>query len=197
MNDTINALKAREEELKGLPEKIVALISKNVNRKIKRLRTNVEEIEEENKEMLVDLLTELLERDEELVEKTSTKWIANLNKAIHEKLCAQRMKSHYKPELKKKSIDVSRKIFNSKIDDLKERIVKGKNGHENTKELLRIGQSREANREHADLAIFASPHCVFNITATTKQNLGLTKREHTDMKIGFKRNSTQLTSRYD
>ena len=71
MNDTINALKAREDELKGLPEKIGVLIFQNVNRKVKGLCKNVEEIEEENKEMLVDLSTKLLERDEELVDKTS------------------------------------------------------------------------------------------------------------------------------
>ena len=46
--------------------------------------------------MLVDLFTELLERDEELEEKNQEidKLEKNLDIAIHEKLCAQKMKSH-------------------------------------------------------------------------------------------------------
>ena len=129
LNDRINDLKAREDESKALVEKIDALNSRNVNRKIKRLRTKYDELEEENKEMLVDLSTELLERDEQLAEKSQQidELITNLDKAIHEKLCAQRMKSHYKTELKKESTDDSRKIVNSKIDDLKERIAELEN----------------------------------------------------------------------
>ena len=46
--------------------------------------------------MLVDLSTQLLERDEELAEKNQEidELVENLNKAIHEKLCVQIMKSH-------------------------------------------------------------------------------------------------------
>ena len=140
MNNAIIDLKAREDELKGLVEKIGVLNSKNVNRKIKRLRTKYDEIEEENKKMLVDLSTELLERGEQLAEKNQQieELITNLDKAIHEKLCAQRMKSHYKTELKKKSIDDSRKIFNSKIDDLKERIAELENEKLEIEERLNV-----------------------------------------------------------
>ena len=140
LNDRINDLKAREDELKALVEKIGVLNSRNVNRKIKRLRTKYDVIEEENKEMLVDLSTELLERDEQLAEKNQQieELITNLDKAIHEKLCAQRMKSHYKTELKKKSIDNSRKIFNSKIDDLKERIAELENEKLEIEERLNV-----------------------------------------------------------
>ena len=86
LNDRINDLKAREDELKALVEKIGVLNSRNVNRKIKRLRTKYDVIEEENKEMLVDLSTELLERDEQLAEKNQQieELITNLDKAIHE-----------------------------------------------------------------------------------------------------------------
>ena len=92
MNNAITDLKAREDGLKGLVEKIGVLNSKNVNRKIKRLRTKYDEIEEENKDMLVDLSTEFLERGEQLAEKNQQieELITNLDKAIHEKLCAQK-----------------------------------------------------------------------------------------------------------
>ena len=119
----MNDLKVREDEFKDLAEKIGTLNAKNVNSKIKRLRTKHDEIEAENKEELVDLSTKLLERDEKLAGKNQQveELIANLDKAIREKLCAQKMKYHYKIELKKKFINDSSEICNSKIDDLKER----------------------------------------------------------------------------
>ena len=54
-------------------------------------------LEEEKEEVLVDLSTELLERDEKLAEKKQEmdELVQNLDIAIHEKLCAQKMKSHY------------------------------------------------------------------------------------------------------
>ena len=50
----------------------------------------------------------------------------------------KKMKSHYKTELKKKSIDDSRKIFNSKIDDLKERIAELENEKLEIEERLNV-----------------------------------------------------------
>ena len=112
------------------------------------------------------------------------------------------MKSHCKAELKKKSIDVSRNIFNSKIDDLKQRIAKGKKGHGNKKGLLRIGQmyfgsqsvaeEQQGNEKKMWLAVrpivnlqtllFFLLHTANSIQLqqqnrmSTKQDLGLTKR---------------------
>eukprot|EP00795_Rhopilema_esculentum_P007372 gene7372-13112_t len=88
-NNAVNDLKVREEELKDLVRKIGALNAKNVNRKIKRIYQKYHKLEEEKEEVLVDLATELLERDEELAEKNQEidELVENLDKAIHKELC--------------------------------------------------------------------------------------------------------------
>ena len=96
VNDAVNDLKVREQELKDLVLKIGALNANHDNGQIKRIRWKYNKLEEEKEEVLVDLFTELLERDEELEEKNQEidKLEKNLDIAIHEKLCAQKMKSH-------------------------------------------------------------------------------------------------------
>ena len=91
--------------------------------------------------MLVDLSTELLERDEKLAEKNQEmdELVENLDIAIHEKLCAQKMKSHYKTELRKKSIENSANIFNSMLDGLKQRITVSENEKLEIEEVLLKG----------------------------------------------------------
>ena len=67
-------------------------MQKNVNWKVIRICQHYNILEEEKQEMLVDLSTELLERDEELAEKNQEidKLEKNLDRAIHEKLCIQK-----------------------------------------------------------------------------------------------------------